>query len=93
LPTFTRKQGFWVWLAVLYHALADASAVYLLRPLGMYGVEALVGGFAILSLIIIFSLRQPEPDIPQPVSVSSTPMPKLEPVEETPDNLDNSKYQ
>ena len=93
LQTFTRKQWFWVWLAVLYHALIDASAVYLLKPLGMYGTEALAGGFAILSLIIIFSLRQPEPDIPQPVSVSPMPIPKLEPIEETSDNLDNSKYQ
>ena len=93
MQTFTRKQWFWVWLAVLYHALIDASVVYLLQPLGMYGVEALAGGFAVLSVIIIFSLRQPEPDNPQPVSVSSMPMPKLEPVEETPDNLDNSKYQ
>ena len=93
MQTFTRKQWFWVWLAVLYHALIDASVVYLLQPLGMYGVEALAGGFAVLSVIIIFSLRQPEPDNPEPVSVSSKPMPKLEPVEETPDNLDNSKYQ
>jgi len=93
LQTFTRKQWFWVWLAILYHALIDASAVYLVKPLGMYGTEALVGGFAILSLIIIFSLRQPEPDLPQPVSVSSTPVPKLEPIEESLDNLDNSKYQ
>ena len=93
MQTFTRKQWFWVWLAVLYHALIDASVVYLLQPLGMYGVEALAGGFAVLSVIIIFSLRQPEPDNPQPVSVSSMPMPKLEPMEETPDNLDNSKYQ
>ena len=93
MQTFTRKQWFWVWLAVLYHALIDASVVYLLQPLGMYGVEALAGGFAVLSVIIIFSLRQPEPDNPQPVPVSPMPMPKLEPVEETPDNLDNSKYQ
>ena len=93
MQTFTRKQWFWVWLAVLYHALIDASVVYLLQPLGMYGVEALAGGFAVLSVIIIFSLRQPEPDNPQPVSVSPMPMPKLEPMEETPDNLDNSKYQ
>jgi len=93
LQTFTRKQWFWVWLAVLYHALIDASTVYLLKPLGMYGTEVLVGGFAVLSVVIIFSLRQPEPDLPQPVSVSSTPIPKLEQIEETPDNLDNSKYQ
>ncbi len=93
LQTFTRRQWFWVWLAVLYHALIDASTVYLIQPLGMYWIEALIGGFAILSVIIIFSLRQPEPDIPQPVSVSPMPIPKLKPIEETSDNLDNSKYQ
>ena len=93
LQTFTRQQWFWVWLAVLYHTVVDASTVYFIKPLGMYGTEALIGGFAVLSVIIIFSLRQPEPEILQTVSVSPTPVPKLEPIEETPDNLDNSKYQ
>ncbi len=93
LQTFARKQWFWVWLAVLYHALIDASAVYLLQSWGMYWIEALAGGFAVLSIVIIFKLRQPEPDVPEPASVSPIPVPKLEPIEETPDNLDNSKYQ
>jgi uncharacterized membrane protein YhfC len=62
LQTFTRKQWFWVWLAVLYHALIDfftvpAAAGYFSK----YGAEAIVGGFAILSAIIIFALRRPEP--------------------------------
>lgn len=94
LQSFTRKQWFWVWLAVLYHAFIDASTVYLLKPLGVFWTEALIGGFAALSVIIIFALRQPDPDIPQPVSGSpATTTPKLQPIEETPDNLDNSKYQ
>ena len=102
LQTFTRKQWFWVWLAVLYHAFIDASAVFLLKPLGMYWTEALVGGFAVLSIIIIFILRQPDPDVPEPdvlslskdAPVSPTPVtPKLKPMEETLDNLDDSKYQ
>jgi uncharacterized membrane protein YhfC len=62
LQTFTRKQWFWVWLAVLYHALIDfftvpAAAGYFSK----YGSEAIVGGFAILSAIIIIALRRPEP--------------------------------
>lgn len=94
LQTFIRKQWFWVWLAVLYHAFVDASVIFLLKPLGMYWTEALVGGFAVLSMIIIFSLRKADQDIPQPVSISPTPTtPKLKPIEETLDNLDNSKYQ
>jgi uncharacterized membrane protein YhfC len=62
LQTFTRKQWFWVWLAVLYHALIDfftvpVSAGYISK----YGGEAILTGFAILSVIIILALRHPEP--------------------------------
>lgn len=62
LQTFTRRQWFWVWLAVLYHALIDfftvpAAAGYFSK----YAAEAIVGGFAILSVIIIFALRRPQP--------------------------------
>ena len=94
LQTFTRKQWFWVWLAVLYHAFIDASTVYLLQPLGMYWTEALIGGYAVLSVVMIFSLRQPDPNAPEHPPVSQSPATlNIKPVEETPDNLDNSKYQ
>jgi len=61
LQTFTRKQWFWVWLAVLYHALIDfftvpAAAGYFSK----FGSEAILGGFAFLSVIIIFALRRSE---------------------------------
>ncbi|MGA2504076.1 MAG: YhfC family glutamic-type intramembrane protease [Anaerolineales bacterium] len=64
LQTFTRKQWFWVWLAVSYHALIDfftvpASAGYISK----YGGEAIVGEFAILSVIIIFALHRPVPAV------------------------------
>jgi uncharacterized membrane protein YhfC len=62
LQTFTRRQWFWVWLAVAYHAFIDfftvpAAAGYISK----YGAEALLGGFTILSLIIIYALHRPEP--------------------------------
>jgi uncharacterized membrane protein YhfC len=66
LQTFTRQQGFWVWLAVLYHAVIDATAVLVVPTLGIYWTEAIVCGFSVLSLIIIFSLRQPEPPAEMP---------------------------
>ncbi len=97
LQTFTRKQGVWVWLAVLYHALIDASVVFLAPSLGMLVTEALVGGFALLSLVILFALRQPEPLEPTytdiPSSSSSDVQPSLKQVEETPENLEKSIYQ
>ncbi len=96
LQTFVRKQGFWLWLAVLYHTLIDFFTVpFAAGYLNKYALEALVGGFALLSLFIIFKLRQPEAEepiapLPAPVSPAET---SLQPVEETPENLDNSKFQ
>jgi uncharacterized membrane protein YhfC len=62
LQTFIRRQWFWVWLAVLYHALIDFITVPASAGIiSIYGAEAIIGGFAIVSLIIIFALRRPEP--------------------------------
>ena len=94
LQAFVRKQGFWVWLAVLYHAVIDASAVLLAPQIGMLPTEGVVAVFSLLSLGILFRLRQPEPaeSLPtQPAAVVAEQVP-LKPLEETPENLDNSKY-
>jgi hypothetical protein len=47
---------------VLYHALIDFFTVPAAAgDISKYGAEAILGGFAILSVIIIFALRRPEP--------------------------------
>ncbi|MEW6094654.1 MAG: YhfC family glutamic-type intramembrane protease [Chloroflexota bacterium] len=93
MQTFIRKKIRWLFLAILYHAVVDGTVVFLMPTLGRYWTEALVGGFALLSLAIIFLLRQPEPAlIPEPVSAPTSTM-TIKPVEETPENLDNSRYQ
>jgi uncharacterized membrane protein YhfC len=95
LQTFIRKQGFWLWLAVLYHAIIDVMVVLAMPALGVYWTEAIVAGFCLLSLFFLFKLRQPEPEepvTPEPAPVYPAEV-SLEPVEETPGNLDNSKYQ
>jgi len=72
----------------------DASSVFLIQYWSAYAVEAMLGGLAIVDIFIIFALRQPEPE-----ELGETPTPKLppvfapEPVEETSDNLDNTRYQ
>jgi len=93
LQTFTRRQWFWVWLAVLYHAVLDGSSVLLAAHAGALPTEALVGGFAVLSLILIFLLRQPEPaeDV-LPPSVPPPPVFMPKPLETTPDKLDQTRY-
>jgi uncharacterized membrane protein YhfC len=93
LQCFTRRQGFWVWIAVGYHALVDATAVLAVNYIGAYGTEAIVAGFAVLSLVIIFLLRQPEP-VPAVESASSPSQPAFlpRPVEETPDTLEDTRF-
>lgn len=66
LQAFLRRQLRWVWVAVGWHALLDALAVYLagtwgLAPPGVYRIEAVFGLLAVANLAIIFRLRSPEP--------------------------------
>jgi uncharacterized membrane protein YhfC len=93
LQTFTRKQWFWVWLAVLYHATLDAGAVLLSVRAGALATEVLAGAFALISLLLIFLLRQPEPpeeNLPPPAPPAPVFVPK--PLEATPDKLDQTRY-
>jgi len=51
------KKPMWFWLALLWHALVDASAVYLLPIVGAVALEGIVGVSAALSLWIVFTMR------------------------------------
>jgi hypothetical protein len=48
----------WFWLALLWHALVDAVAVYVVQEAGILVVEGFVALFALISLWIVFRLRQ-----------------------------------
>jgi uncharacterized membrane protein YhfC len=88
---FIRKQKRWLWLAIGYHALIDAVAVFATSKLNPYWVEGIVGLFALISLGIIFMLRSPEP-VESVTPVSDTSPVTLPVVEPTTEQLDNSKY-
>jgi uncharacterized membrane protein YhfC len=94
MQTFIRKQWFWVWLAVLFHAVVDTTAVLASQYVGTYWTEAFLVVFSILSIFIIFRLRQPEP-VPDiaPVPLAPVPAVPAKPVEETDENLDKTRYQ
>jgi uncharacterized membrane protein YhfC len=94
LQAFTRKKFWWVGLAILFHALADGVAVFISKiGFSALAIEGIIGIFAIVSVVIVFTLRQPETaseSIPVPVP---TPEFKPEPVDETKENLDQTRYQ
>jgi uncharacterized membrane protein YhfC len=52
-----KKQAIWFWLAILWHAIIDASAVFLVKQIGALSIEGLLGIFAVISLLIIFWLK------------------------------------
>lgn len=93
MQVFIRKNIGWLFAAIGYHAMIDGSAVISLKYLIPLGVEGVVGLFAILGVIIIFRLRQPEPiEAPLPAAAAVV-APKLEQVQETSENLDKTRYQ
>ena len=96
VQSFLRKRSYWVWLAVLWHALVDAAAVYTLQRAGPYVAEAVVGAACLLSLVIIFSLRSPEPEeeiAPEPLQPSTVERLIANNPIETPEKLDQTRYQ
>ncbi|MBN1440769.1 MAG: YhfC family intramembrane metalloprotease [Anaerolineales bacterium] len=92
LQCFVRGQHRWLWLAVGFHAVIDASAVLAIRHFGVYGTEAMVAGYCALSIGILYLLRRPEPPDqeprPTPPAAAFTPRP----VEETPQKLDDTRF-
>ena len=98
LQAFTRRHIRWLFLAIGWHAFVDALAVYSVGTWGPYVAEAIIGVMALISLGIIFALRDPEPES------TLTQQAELPPVldtaaavgehdfEETPQNLEDSRY-
>ncbi|KAF0108725.1 MAG: hypothetical protein FD146_611 [Anaerolineaceae bacterium] len=61
MQVFTRRKIGWLFAAIGFHALLDAAAVFGQQYLSIYALEGVIGLFAVLSVCIIFLLRQPEP--------------------------------
>jgi uncharacterized membrane protein YhfC len=51
------KKPVWFWIALFWHAIVDASAVYLLPMIGALAIEAIVGIYGVISLVILYRLR------------------------------------
>lgn len=51
------RKPVWFWIALFWHALVDALAVYLMPFIGTVALEAVAGVCAAISLVILFRLR------------------------------------
>jgi len=57
LYALANKTLMWFWLALLWHALVDAAAVYIGQSVGILQVEGLLAVFALVSVWLVFVLR------------------------------------
>ena len=51
------RKPFWFWLALLWHALVDAVAVYAVQKTGILATEGVIAVFGLISLWIVFKMR------------------------------------
>jgi uncharacterized membrane protein YhfC len=93
MQVFTRLQLRWLFVAIGYHALQDAlGAVLFPTYFGVFWTEGLFCAFAILSVVILFALRNPEPlkNLSTITTVSAVCIP--DPIDETLENLEKTRY-
>lgn len=57
LYAIANRKMMWFWLAILWHALVDATAVFVSPKIGVVATEGIVALSAIISLWLIFRLR------------------------------------
>jgi uncharacterized membrane protein YhfC len=82
MRALSRHNLLWLGAAILWHALADGSAVLGQGAgLGVLRIEAVVGAFALGSLVIIFALRPRQPEAvmeaaPEVVLTGAPPSPR-----------------
>lgn len=93
---FRRAQIRWVWLAVCWHAMMNAVISIVAQKWGPLQAEGILGIFALINIAIIIRLHTPEPEtsniLTQPLSKISIADSKLKEIEETSDQLDQTRY-
>lgn len=93
LQAFRRRNIIWLFLAIGWHTLLDAVAVFGMQTWGAYVTEALVFGMGILSIVFILLLREPiaSPEDEQTQIIEEI-LPEIEPQKPSSDHLEDSRY-
>jgi uncharacterized membrane protein YhfC len=94
LQTFIRKNSWWIVLAIFLHALVDGLSVYLMKiKISVYSIEGIIGIFAVISVGIVFVLRERGQKTDLGVVIINKIAVKIKPPEDTPENLDRTRFQ
>ena len=96
LQVFLRRQSRWLWLAIALHASVNAVLVITVRQWGAYGTEGILAIFTLLSIGIIFLLRNEDLDQETedliPIGDGEPEPINLPPIEENEDTIDGTRY-
>jgi uncharacterized membrane protein YhfC len=100
LQVFTHRPGQqqlgWLGLAIFLHTMMDASSAFIAAVYSPYAAEAVLGGLAVINVVIIFVLRQPEAGLQGLNELPKAKQPPIftpQPIEETSENLQKTRYQ
>ncbi len=102
LQTFLREQIRWLFFAIGWHALLDAAAVYAVATWNAYIAEAIIAVMALVSLGIIFRLKNTPPLVPESISADAAqqtgqPQPSssvaIEDIIESEENLEKTRFE
>ncbi|HBX70037.1 MAG TPA: hypothetical protein DEH25_11850 [Chloroflexi bacterium] len=91
LQAFRRKNIFWLFLAIGWHTILDAVAVFGAQSWGTYVTEGLIVSLGLLGLVIVFLLREPaeiqdvlSPEDTEPAQIEIQPQkPSIETLEDS----------
>jgi uncharacterized membrane protein YhfC len=93
LQAFRRRNILWLGAAIGWHTILDAVAVFAGQTWSMYATEALVGVIGILSVVIIFLLREPPETPGEPLlDVEILSLDEIEVSEISVENVEDSRY-
>lgn len=93
MRAFSHANRWWLAAAVGWHALVDAVAVFSLPLVGAVATEAIIGVFAVLSVLIILRLRsEPDPVVSSANEPAPAPPRPPERFEPSAESIDRSRY-
>ncbi len=90
LQVFQKGSIIWLFGAIGLHTLLDGLAVYSSQTWGTYPTEGVLAIFSVFCIGIIFWLKTD--DEPEEESAETPPLPEIQRVDVTLDNIEDSKY-
>jgi uncharacterized membrane protein YhfC len=93
LQAFRRRQAWWLGLAIGWHTLVDAVAVFAIQTWNMYVTEAIVGVMGLASVGMILAFRPDNSPADGDESGPPLPLPEIRRVSPSEQNIEDSRYE